>query len=142
MPEIRSPMEAPKPIQVLIAEDDKFLRNVLQAKLVAEGFGVRIAADGEEAITAIAEATPDILLLDIIMPKKNGFDVLEDLRLKGRQDIPVVILSNLGQDEDVRRGLALGAVDFLVKSDHSLKDVVEKVKLYAATSRKPATKLS
>lgn len=133
-------MAAPKPIQVLIAEDDKFLRNVLQAKLVAEGFGVRIAADGEEAITAIAEATPDILLLDIIMPKKNGFDVLEDLRLTGRQDIPVVILSNLGQDEDVRRGLALGAVDFLVKSDHSLKDVVEKVKLYAATSRKPAAK--
>jgi DNA-binding response OmpR family regulator len=133
-------MDAPKPIQVLIAEDDKFLRNVLQAKLVAEGFGVRIAADGEEALAALAETTPDILLLDIIMPKKNGFDVLEDLRLKGRQDVPVVILSNLGQDEDVRRGLALGAVDFLVKSDHSLKDVVEKVKLYAATSRKPMAK--
>lgn len=132
-------MKSSTPTQVLIAEDDKFLRNVLQAKLAAEGFAVHIAADGEEALAAIAAATPDILLLDIIMPKKNGFDVLEALRLKGRPDIPVVILSNLGQDEDVRRGLALGAVDFLVKSDHSLKDVVEKVKLYAATSRKPVS---
>lgn len=133
-------MDAPKPINVLIAEDDKFLRNVLQAKLAAEGFTVRIAADGEEALTALAAETPDILLLDIIMPRKNGFDVLEDMRLKGGMGVPVVILSNLGQDEDVRRGLALGAVDFLVKSDHSLKDVVEKVKLYAATARVGAAK--
>ena len=122
-------------IKILIAEDDKFLRNVLRAKLVGEGFDVIAAADGEEALETLEKEHPDIVLLDIIMPKKNGFDVLEALRLKGGTMVPIVILSNLGQEEDVRRGLALGAVDFLVKSDHSLKDVVDKVKLYAATSR-------
>lgn len=123
-------------IKVLIAEDDKFLRNVLKAKLAEEGFQVVIASDGAEALAAIAKEKPDILLLDIIMPKKDGFEVLEDLRLKGGSDLPVVVLSNLGQDEDVRRGLALGAVDFLVKSDHSLKEVVDKVKLYVAAAKR------
>jgi DNA-binding response OmpR family regulator len=127
---------APKPqIKVLIAEDDKFLRNVLKVKLAAEGFIVNVAEDGEKALAAIATDRPDILLLDIIMPKKNGFDVLEDMRLKGEKKLPVIVLSNLGQEEDIQRGMALGAVDFLVKSDHSLKEVVDKVKQHVAESR-------
>jgi DNA-binding response OmpR family regulator len=69
------------------------------------------------------------------MPKKNGFDVLEDMRLKGEKKLPVIVLSNLGQEEDIQRGMALGAVDFLVKSDHSLKEVVDKVKQHVAESR-------
>ena len=105
--------------QVLIAEDDRFLGNVLKTKIQQEGFDVRLVADGEEALAQINAAPPDILLLAVIMPKKNGFDVLAELRLKkGGTDIPVIILSNLGQEDDVKRGLALGAIDFLVKSDH------------------------
>ncbi|MEK7073497.1 MAG: response regulator [Patescibacteria group bacterium] len=121
--------------QVLIAEDDRFLGNVLKTKIQQEGFDVRLVADGEEALAQINAAPPDILLLDVIMPKKNGFDVLAELRLKkGGTDIPVIILSNLGQEDDVKRGLALGAIDFLVKSDHSLQEVVNKVKIYAASA--------
>lgn len=124
-------------VDVLIAEDDRFLGNVLKTKLEQEGFAVRLATDGEMALGEIAAARPDILLLDIIMPKKNGFDVLAELRLKkGGGDIPVVILSNLGQEEDVKKGMALGAVDFLVKSDHSLQEIVDKVKQYAAQHKK------
>lgn len=122
-------------IKVLVAEDDKFLRNVLKVKLGAEGFDVKVAEDGEQAISALAAERPDVMLLDLIMPKKNGFDVLEDMRLKGEKKLPVVILSNLGQEDDIKRGLALGAADFLVKSDHSLKEVVDKVKTLAAQSR-------
>lgn len=123
--------------QVLIAEDDRFLGNVLKTKLQQEGFEVRLAVDGEEALAQLSAAPPDILLLDVIMPKKNGFDVLAELRLKkGGADVPVIILSNLGQEDDVKRGLALGAIDFLVKSDHSLQEVVNKVKIYAASAKK------
>ena len=122
---------------VLIAEDDRFLGNVLKTKLQQEGFQVRLAVDGELALTEIAAAVPDILLLDVIMPKKNGFDVLAELRLKrGGAQVPVIILSNLGQEDDIKRGMSLGALDFLVKSDHSLQEIVDKVKLYAA-SKKP-----
>jgi len=122
---------------VLIAEDDKFLKNVLKSKLTAEGFQILMTSDGVETMEMVAKEKPDILLLDIIMPRKNGFDVLEEIRLNAQiRDLPVIILSNLGQDEDVKRGLALGAVDFLIKSDHSLSEVVDKVKLYAATTKK------
>lgn len=120
-------------VKALIAEDDRFLGNVLKTKLEQEGFAVRLATDGEMTLAALAADPPDILLLDIIMPKKNGFDVLAEMRLKkGGPDIPVIILSNLGQEEDVKKGMALGAVDFLVKSDHSLQEIVDKVKQYAA----------
>lgn len=122
---------------MLIAEDDKFLKNVLKSKLTAEGFQILMTSDGVETMEMVAKEKPDILLLDIIMPRKNGFDVLEEIRLNAQiRDLPVIILSNLGQDEDVKRGLALGAVDFLIKSDHSLSEVVDKVKLYAATTKK------
>lgn len=124
-------------LQVLIAEDDRFLGNVLKTKLQQEGFDVRVAVDGDDALAQIAALLPDILLLDVIMPKKNGFDVLAELRLKkGGSAMPVIILSNLGQEEDVKRGMALGAIDFLVKSDHSLQEVVNKVKIYAASAKK------
>ena len=120
---------------MLIAEDDKFLKNVLKSKLTAEGFQILMTSDGVETMEMVAKEKPDILLLDIIMPRKNGFDVLEEIRLNAQiRDLPVIILSNLGQDEDVKRGL--GAVDFLIKSDHSLSEVVDKVKLYAATTKK------
>lgn len=122
--------------QVLIAEDDRFLGNVLKTKLQQEGFDVRLAVDGEDALAQIDAAQPDILLLDVIMPKKNGFDVLAELRIKkGGAQVPVIILSNLGQEDDVKRGMALGAIDFLVKSDHSLQEVVNKVKIYAASAK-------
>ena len=115
-------------IKVLIAEDDKFLLMAYAAKMKKDGFDAVIASDGEEAIAKAKSESPDIILLDLVMPKKDGFDALADLKKDPQtKGIPVVILSNLGQDDDIKKGKELGAVDYLVKSDISIKDVVAKV---------------
>lgn len=122
---------------ILIAEEDKLLKSILQTSLAAAGFEVAVASDGVETLEYIQKKLPDLLLLDIVMPRKNGFDVLEELRLDPRtRNLPVVILSNLGQEEDVKRGLSLGAVDYLIKSNYSLTTVVEKVKKHARATRR------
>jgi DNA-binding response OmpR family regulator len=119
-------------MKVLLIEDDKFLRRVLEKKLSAEGFEVVSAVDGDEALEKIITDKPDIILLDIILPKKSGFLVLENVKKDPElRKIPVLIISNLGQDEDVKKGLSLGAIEYFVKAKVSLDDVVKKVKEYA-----------
>ncbi|MEY4723714.1 MAG: hypothetical protein RLZZ324_1227 [Candidatus Parcubacteria bacterium] len=121
------------PLKIVIVEDDKFLQKILATKFVKEGFDVRTAGDGEEALRVVTEAPPDMVLLDLILPKISGFEVLTELKTRPTtKDVPVVVLSNLGQDEDKARAKALGAVDFMVKADFSINEVVSKVKeLYA-----------
>ncbi len=115
--------------KILVTEDDKFLVNVLLSKLSKEGFEVIHAFDGEEALAKVREKKPDLILLDLILPVKDGFDVLKELKEnETTKNIPVIILSNLGQDEDVKRGQDLGADDYLIKTNLSLKEVVEKIK--------------
>ena len=116
--------------KVLVAEDDRFLSRAITDKLSKEGFEVLNAFDGEEAIKLAVSKKPDIILLDIIMPKKGGFEVLEGIKIKGGTKAPVIILSNLGQESDIIRGKELGAVDYMVKSNISLKEVVSKVRYY------------
>jgi CheY-like chemotaxis protein len=114
--------------KVLLVEDDRFLRRASEATLKKGGFAVTVAVDGEEALNLVPTVLPDLILLDLIMPKIQGFEVLR--RLKGdpaTRDIPVVVLSNLGQDGDVERALAAGAVGYLVKSNLSLADLLTKV---------------
>jgi DNA-binding response OmpR family regulator len=119
-------------MKVLLIEDDKFLRRVLEKKLSAEGFEVVSAVDGDEALEKIISDKPGIILLDIILPKKSGFLVLENVKKDPElRKIPVLIISNLGQDEDVKKGLSLGAIEYFVKAKVSLDDVVKKVKEYA-----------
>lgn len=119
-------MEAKK---IVLAEDDKFYSKVYKHALEQEGFTVILAMDGEEAISKIKSVKPDLVLLDLIMPKKNGFEVLEDVNEdETLSKIPIVILSNLGQTSDVEKGKGLGAVDYVIKSDKSLADVIAKVK--------------
>jgi DNA-binding response OmpR family regulator len=115
---------------VLIVEDDKFLQKILLMKFSAEGFLARGANDGEEAIQQIqADPRPDLVVLDLILPKKDGFEVLTEMRtIEGVKDIPVVVLSNLGQDSDRDRALKLGAIDFHVKSSLSIQEVIQKVR--------------
>lgn len=115
--------------KILIVEDDSFLMNVYEKKFAQSGFAIVKAADGEETIALLsAGSLPDIILLDIIMPKKNGFDVLHALHEHAEwKNIPVVIISNLGQESDQARGKELGAVEYLVKSDTSLEQIVERV---------------
>jgi DNA-binding response OmpR family regulator len=121
-------------MKVLLIEDDKFLRTVLEKKLLAEGFEVISAVDGDEALEKIISDKPDIILLDIILPKKSGFLVLENIKKDPElRKLPVIIISNLGQEEDIQKGLSLGAIEYFVKAKISLDDVVKKIKEYAGS---------
>jgi len=117
------------PKKILIVEDDKFLRELIVKKLSNEGYEVAEAADGEQGLQQIKEAAPELVLLDLILPGIDGFEVLA----QKREDpfiarIPVVILSNLGQKEDVDKGLNLGAIDYLIKAHFTPGEIVEKVR--------------
>jgi DNA-binding response OmpR family regulator len=116
-------------LKVLVVEDDKFLQKMLLMKFGSEGYKVTGASDGEEALKQAFAETPDLVLLDLILPKVNGFEVLTELKAEPKtREVPVIVLSNLGQEEDMRRVKNLGAVDFLVKSNMSIHDVVGRVK--------------
>jgi len=115
-------------VKVLIVEDDVMLNKIYQTKLGIVGYKVFAAYDGEEGIKKMEEAVPNIVLLDLMLPKKNGFEVLETVKQNIKLNhIPVIILSNLGQGDDIERGKALGADDFLVKSNVKLEMVLEKI---------------
>ncbi len=117
------------PYNVLVVEDDKFLRELISQKLVKEGYNISQAVDGEEGLKKIKEEKPDLVLLDLILPGIDGFEVL--VRAKEEQEvakIPVIILSNLGQKEDIEKGIKLGAVDYLVKAHFTPGEIIEKIK--------------
>jgi DNA-binding response OmpR family regulator len=116
-------------MKILIVEDDKFLRDLMSQKLAHEGFVVNTAVDGEEGLNSALADPPDLILLDLLLPKVDGFSVLEKIKTDPKlQKTPVLILSNLGQKEDVTRALSLGAVDFLIKSNFTLGEIVGKIK--------------
>jgi len=114
---------------ILVIEDDKFLRELMNQKLLREGFETEEATDGEQGIQKIKEVKPDLVLLDLILPGMDGFEVLakikEDPALSA---IPVIVLSNLGQKDDIERGLQLGAKDYLIKAHFTPGEVIEKIK--------------
>lgn len=115
--------------KVLLVEDEKMLAEMYSTKFAMEGFDVTKAFDGVEGLAAAKKATPDIILLDIIMPKLDGFAVLKELRADPKlAKTPVILLTNLGQDDDVAKGKKLGATDYFVKADHTPAEVVQKVK--------------
>lgn len=117
--------------KILIAEDDKFISRAYGNGLQQAGFEVLIAADGIKAKEMIKKNKPDLILLDLIMPEKDGFDVLKEIKKDSKlKKIPVLILSNLGQDPDMEKGKELGADDYLVKTDYSMNKVIDKVKSY------------
>jgi DNA-binding response OmpR family regulator len=115
-------------IKVLIVEDEMALRDIYSTKLLAEGFEVEQASDGSQGLNQAINFQPDVIMLDIVMPIKNGFEVLEDLKLNPKtKDIPVVIMSNLGQTYEIKRGMSLGAEAFLTKANIVPSAVVEKI---------------
>src|SRR3989344_8990106 len=121
-------MTQKKPIKVLIIEDEEALLSVLEHKLVHEGYKVSLARDGEQGLSQVKSMRPDVILLDILMPKLDGFGVLESLNADGTiPDLPVIIISNSGQPVEIDRALKLGARDYLVKAEFSPEEVVEKV---------------
>jgi CheY-like chemotaxis protein len=115
--------------RVLLMEDDKFLRKAAESMLKKHGFEVITAADGEEGLAAARTQRPDLILLDLIMPKLQGFQVLDALKADGATArVPVVILSNLGQEADVARAMQSGAVAYFIKSNTPLASLVTKVR--------------
>ncbi len=117
-----------KDIKILIVEDDAMLNKIYQTKLGILGYQVVAAYDGEEGLKKIETENPSIVLLDLMLPKKNGYEVLEAAKQNLQLSrIPIILLSNLGQEEDMKRGLALGAADFLVKSNVKLETVINRI---------------
>lgn len=116
---------------ILVVEDDVFLVNAYQIKFQKEGIEVWVASDGEEAMDFLGKEPPQVVLLDLMLPGVNGFEVLAAIRQNDRwKKTPVIVLSNLGQSEDVERARALGIDDYIVKANSKIGEVVEKIKKY------------
>ncbi|MFC1632646.1 response regulator transcription factor [Patescibacteria group bacterium] len=117
--------------KILLIEDDSFLSSMYVTKLEISGFDVEAAEDGETGLEKVKSYSPDLVLLDIILPKMSGFEVLESIRKDDAyKDIPVIMLTNLSQRDDVERGLDLGAQDYLIKAHFTPSEVVTKIKKY------------
>mgnify|MGYP001558658592 CR=1 FL=1 len=126
-------MSTGKTYKILLIEDDKFLIKLYSEKLVREGFEVSMAISGEEGLKKIEREKPDLILLDIILPQKNGFDILSEVKLNPNTNtIPVIMLTNLGQDADIKTGMDLGAADYLIKTDFSINDLPERIRAVLA----------
>jgi len=116
-------------IKVLIVEDDRFLRELLIRKLEGQGFIISTAVEGKEALSKAKEELPQLILLDLILPGIDGFEVLKQIKEDSQiNKIPVIILSNLGQQEEVEKGLKLGAADYLVKAHFTPDEIIGKIK--------------
>jgi DNA-binding response OmpR family regulator len=118
-------------VKVLLVEDDNFLRSICSKKLAKEGFTVYEALDGEMAVREVEKIKPDIVLLDIILPAIDGFEVLQKIRQSREpkvKAVPVIMLSNLGQDDDIKKALTMGANDYLVKAHFTIEEIVTKVR--------------
>jgi len=114
--------------KILIVEDDAYITGMYKTKLIMAGYDVKVAEDGEKGLAALEAETPDLLLLDIVLPKVDGFQILEEVRKNPKtKDLPVILLTNLGQKVDVERGLALGADDYMIKAHYTPSEVVEKI---------------
>ncbi len=115
--------------KIILVEDEQILQKALSIQLLSAGFEVLTASNGETGLELVKKELPDLVLLDILMPKMNGFQVLEELKKnKETAHIPVIVLSNQGQEEEKQKGLKLGAADYYVKSSTDLTDLTEKVK--------------
>lgn len=116
--------------KVLVVEDDQTLNKIYVSRLKEAGYKIQSVFDGEAAVIAAKDFSPDLIILDLLLPKKDGYLVLEELKKNSStKNIPVVVTSNLGQTDDVEKALGLGANDFLIKSNVSLAEMLDKVKL-------------
>ena len=121
--------------KILLVEDDDALAAVYETRLDAEGFKVKRVANGEEALAAALEFKPDLILLDVMMPKVSGFDVLDILRnTPETTNVRIIMLTALSQDADKERAHSLGVDDYLVKSQVVIADVVERIKHHLGIS--------
>lgn len=115
--------------KILIVEDDSILQKALLEFLTAEGFETMSALDGEEGVKIGKEKKPDLILLDIVLPKMDGYEVLKAMKAdESTKKIPIILLTNLGSLNDVEKALDLGATTYLIKADYKLEEVTKKIK--------------
>lgn len=119
-------MEKNNKKRLLLAEDERAIAKALTLKLNLSGFEVEAVSNGEDALSAIKDRKFDLLLLDIMMPKMDGFTVMEEMK-KMKNKTPVIILSNLSQEDDAKRAKELGAVDFFIKSNTPLTEIINQI---------------
>ncbi|MBU2028799.1 response regulator [Patescibacteria group bacterium] len=124
--------------KILVIEDDKFLKDLLVKQLEDIGFSVMHVTDCKEGLKKAKEEKPDLILLDLVLPGLNGFEFLKEIKKDSSEskNIPVLILSNLGQEDDIKKGIDLGAEDFLIKALYIIPEIVEKIKKTLAKERK------
>ena len=122
--------------RILVVEDDQFLRELYQELLSDEGYNVEVSANGEDGLTNMRNGGYDLVLLDIMLPKKDGLDILTELRANPptKQNGPVVLLTNLGQDAIIKQGFSLGASGYLIKSAMTPDQVLHEVKVFLKKS--------
>lgn len=115
--------------KVLIVEDDLYLVKAYEAKLATSGFEVKIVTDGEQAFEAMSSFKPDVVVLDLVMPKRDGYAFLEEVMGHPEfKQVPIIVASNLGQKSDIAKVKDMGVVDYIVKSDMSLDDLVDRIR--------------
>ncbi|OGM32941.1 hypothetical protein A2803_05095 [Candidatus Woesebacteria bacterium RIFCSPHIGHO2_01_FULL_44_21] len=115
--------------KVLVAEDDKFLGEAYKTKLTSAGYEVKLVADGEEALRELIDFAPAVVILDLKMAKADGFYFLESLGKSAQPHPPIIVASNSGDKTDIDRAMKLGATDYVVKSNLSMKGLIEKIQL-------------
>lgn len=113
---------------ILLIEDDPFLIDIYATKLKETGFSVKVAHDGEEALKKAREEKPDLVVLDIVLPKIDGWEILKEIKSEEElKDLKIIILSNLGQKEEVEKGIKLGARKYLIKAHYTPSQIVEEI---------------
>ena len=112
--------------KILLAEDDTFLSGLLKNRLTREGFDVTVVAEGDKVIATVKSMKPDLILLDIILPGKIGYEILEDLEKAGVK-VPFMVISNLGQDEDIERAKKYGAIEYFIKAHIAIDELVKRI---------------
>ena len=115
--------------KILLVEDDNFIIDIYITKLKEVGFSVQSAVNGEDAIVKIKQSKPDLVLLDIVLPQVTGFEFLQKIKsMPELKNVPVIVLSNLGQKKEVEKGLDLGAVKYLIKAHYTPTEVVKEIR--------------
>lgn len=123
--------------KVLLVEDDEILHNMYKKKFEYEGFTVASAFDGSDGVKKAESEMPDVILMDIIMPKMDGFVAVKKIKKNEKtNNIPIVMLTNLGQEEDVNKGRELGADDYFIKANHTPAEIVKKIRDLLALRKK------
>lgn len=116
-------------VKILLVEDDDFLRGICEHKLKKEGFDVFISADGLDALKQVQEKDFHLVLLDVILPNMNGFEILENIKKDpAKSSMPVIMLTNMGQESEIKKGFDLGAEDYIIKAHFSVEEIIEKIR--------------